>query len=257
MRSLLVVALLVGPALAQSPAPGPSPSAAPKISEDAIPLSYRRVLAALRDRKPEPPLTAPLRFGRPERPDWSTVKVREIRASGKGFVLLLEDDPKEYKLGDEVRGRKLVELTADEAAFDEGGERRRVKMRRTALPTVLVRSVKQIEGEWAAFLEGERRPVYPGDVVRTWRVVSIDEGGVTFQIGNEQRKIAPKPVKPPFPELAFNGMVDMPTGRVVLMKGRRDPVKVGDVVDGAKIVDIQARQVTVEHFGEKRIVPIR
>lgn len=200
MRWLLVPLIV---SFAASPSPSPSPAAV-KLDEDALPASYRRVLTALRERKEEAPLTAPLRFGRPDRP----------------------------------------------AASAAPGDAR-------AALAVVVRSVKLIEGEWAAFLDEDRRPAYPGHVVRGWKIVNVEESGVTFQLGDEKKKVAAKPVRPPFPELAFNGMVDMPTGRVVLMKGRRDPVKVGDVVQGARILDIQPGKVLVEHYGERRTLPTK
>lgn len=124
---------------------------------------------------------------------------------------------------------------------------------RPVAPTLAVRAIKQVEGEWAAFLEGERRPVYPGDVVRGSRVVRIEADGVTFQFGTEQKKVGPKIEKKPFPELAFTGIIDTPGGRVVLLKGRPDPLKVGDVVDGAKILEITPAGVNVEYDGAKRM----
>lgn len=187
---------------AASPSPSPAPA---KLDEEALPASYKRVLTALRERKEDQPLAAPLRFGRPEKPVASAAPAGDARAA----------------------------------------------------LAVVVRSVKQIEGEWAAFLDEDRRPSYPGQVVRGWKIVAVEENGVTFQLGDERKKIAVKPVRPPFPELAFNGIVDMPGGRVVLMKGRRDPVKVGDVIFGARIVDIQPGRVLVEHFGERRTLPVK
>lgn len=200
MRWLLVPLIV---SFAASPSPSPSPAA--RLDEEALPASYKRVLTALRERKEDAPLAAPLRFGRRDRPAASQAPAGDGRAS----------------------------------------------------LAVVVRSVKQIEGEWAAFLDEDRRPSYPGQVVRGWKIVTVEESGVTFQLGDERKKVAAKPVRPPFPELVFNGMVDMPTGRVVLMKDRRDPVKVGDVVSGARIVDIQPGKVLVEHYGERRSLPVK
>lgn len=242
-----------------SPEPGatPQPGASPAARVlDEIPDSYRRILETLRARREEELPPGGLRFGRSDTPDWNTLRVREIRTTARGLALVLEDDAKEYVVNDVVRGRRLAALSAEEATFEHAGEQRRIKLKR-ALPTLAVRAIKQVEGEWAAFMEGERRPLYPGDVVRGARIVAVAPDGVTFQLGQETKKISPRPVKQPFPALAFNGTIDMTAGRVVLIKGRPDPVKVGDVVDGARIVEISSTGVSVEYQGEKRTFPSR
>ena len=251
--------LIVAPALAQSsnsapnvaPSPAPSPAASAKAEE--MPEAYRRILTTLKSRKEEDLPPTDLRFGRSDA-DWGGLRVKEIKATPRGLALVLDDDPKEYYPNDKVKGKRLVALTAEEATFEHAGEQRRVKLHR-ATPLLQVRAIKQVEGEWAAFMEGERRPLYPGDVVRGARIVRIEPDGVSFQMGVEIKKFGPKAVKPPFPTLAFNGIINMPGmpgGRVVLIKGRPDPVKVGDLVEGAKILEITPASISVEYEGQKR-----
>ena len=192
--SLSALTVLACGALAQSPSPAPSPSAR---AEEEVPENYRKLLATLRTRREDELPPADPRFGRPDAPDISTVRVKEIRPSPKGLALILEDDPKEYHVNDIINGRRLVSVSADEATFDFRGEQRRIKIRRVA-PTLQVRAIKQVEGEWAAFLEGERRPLYPGDVVRGARIVKVEADGVTFQMGTEVRKLGPKALPKPF-----------------------------------------------------------
>jgi len=262
MRMLLPLAAasLLGTAsallAAASPAPpSPAPSASPRADEE-VPEGYRKLLATLRSRHEEDLPANDLLFGRAEAPDFSNLRVREIKPGAHGMGLFLEDDPKEYHVNDIVQGRRLVALAPDEATFEHRGEQRRVKIKRAA-PTLQVRAIKPVEGELAAFMEGERRPLYPGDLVRGARIVKVEADGVTFQIGAEVKKIGPKPVKKPFPALAFNGIIEMASGRVVLLKGRPEPVKVGDVVDGAKILEVTPTAIAVEYEGERRSFPPR
>lgn len=256
LRYLCLAALAAGLAQAQSPSPAssPSPSPSPAARVEEIPEAYRRVLAMLKGRAEEPLPAKEILFGRISAPDWASLRVREIKQTPRGLVLVLENDPKEYTIGAIVQGRRLSNLTLEEATFEQGGEQRRIKLRRAA-PTLQVRAIKQVEGEWAAFMEGERRPLYPGDVVKAARIVKIEADGVTFQIGAEMKKFSPKVEKKPFPALAFNGIIDMGTGRVVLIKGRPDPVKVGDVVEGAKILAITPSAVNVEYDGVQKAFP--
>lgn len=256
LRLPWIALLAAGLVHAQSPTPAPSPSASasPAARVEEIPEAYRRLLATLRTRAEEPLPAKEILFGRISAPDWASLRVKEIKQTPRGLVLVLEGDPKEYAVGAIVTGRRLSNLTLEEATFEQGGEQRRIKLRRAA-PTLQVRAIKQVEGEWAAFMEGERRPLYPGDVVKAARIVKIEPDGVTFQIGAELKKFGPKVEKKPFPVLAFNGIIDMGTGRVVLIKGRPDPVKVGDAVDGARILEIAPTGVVVEYDGVKRTFP--
>ena len=221
---------------------------------EEIPEPYRRLLAMLRNRAEDPLPPKDILFGRTSAPDWASVRVHEIKPTPRGLALVLEDDPKEYVVGAIVHGRRLSALTPDEATFEQAGEQRRIKLKRAA-PTLAVRAIKQVEGEWAAFMEGERRPLYPGDVVRGARILRVEPDGVVFQIGSEQKKFSPKVEKKAFPTLAFNGIIDMTGGRVVLLKGRPDPLKVGDVVEGARILEIAPAGISVEYDGVRRTFP--
>jgi hypothetical protein len=196
------------------------------------------------------------RFASLEGPTWPRIRLKEIRATQGGPVVVLEDDAREYRPGDPVLGARLVTVAGEGALFEFNGETRRFSLKR-GFPTISVRVIKQVEGELAAFLEDEKRARYTGDTFRDAKILRIEPDGVTVQVGAEVRKLVPREVKPVFPEVSFTGVIEMGGGRVALIRGKPDPVRVGDTIEGARVVEITPTYVTLEFQGETRAIPIR
>ena len=262
LAALLVVGLSLGEASAQ-PQPGrpkesPSATASPRsTSSDEVSESYRKVLQQLDARRVQDHAAeVTFRFSPLEGPSWPRIRLKEIRATARGPAVILEGDGREYLPGDLASGARLVIVTADEAVFEFNGEKRKFSTRRV-FPVITVRSIRQIEGEWTVFLDEEKRAFYRGDTYREVKILAIEPDGVVLQSGTEYRKIAPKAVRKPFPDIAFTGVIEMGGGRVAFVKGRSDPARVGDTIQGARVVDISPSAVTLEFEGEVRPVPIR
>lgn len=254
---VLAVVLVAGSALAAGRPPVPDPGRpSPAPPPDEAVETYVRVLSALRARRAaEPGASIPLRLGAAEGPTWPLLRIRAIRPSGRGSVLLVEGDAREYRVGDAIRGARLVGLGAAEATLEFSGQRRTFLVG-AAFPAIGVRSVRDIEGEWAVFVVGERRALYRGDTYKGARVVGIDPDGATFQVGDQVKKIAPPATgRTPGP-LEFVGIIEVSGSRVALRKGRSEPVHVGDEIDGARVVDITPTHVVVERKGKRHAVEV-
>lgn len=243
------------------PVPGATPAPSPAaevVPAEELPPVYGTVLGRLKDRKFRDPDAdaVGLKFGATEGNEWPPIRIAATRETKKGPAVLLEGDDREYLAGDVVQGALLLSIAAGEALFEFHGEKKSFPVQ-AEVTEINIRLVRQIEGEWAVFFEDARRPTYTGENFKGFKVLEIAPTAVTVQRGSEKRTLVPRPAEVDVTRIPFRGILQVGKDRFAVVTGRPDPVRVGDTIEGAKILEINEHSVVFEVNGEKKTVTLR
>lgn len=241
-----------------SPDARASPAAADKGPVEDLPPVYSEVLEKLRNRKfrDNDADTVGLKFGGAEANEWPPIQIAGLRETKKGPVIVLVGDGREYFAGDLVQGALLLSITDGVALFEFHGEKKSFAVE-AEVTDITIRVIRQIEGEWAVFFEDEKRPTYAGEVFKGFKVIEVSPKKVIVERGKDRRELVPKAKAVDVTAIPFRGILQVGKDRFAVVAGRPEPVRVGDTIDGAKILEINEHAVVFEVNGEKKTVTVR